>query len=191
MPQSPIAGEYYFRKHEMVAGFNFSKDGKFQFFFSYGAVDRNATGTFTVEGDLVKLKSDKEPGKDFIVEKQHKQPGGGYHLVAKHPNKYLVNYVVAVFFIGEEQHTQESDSSGEIHTDLPHCDKIYVQHRLFPDIMTLIKDTDNNNNHFELSLNPSLEQVSFKGIDLKIVGDTLTCLPNYFLPMEGVAFVKN
>ena len=40
MSQSTVQGEYYFRKQEMVAGFNFSADGKFQFFYSYGAVDR-------------------------------------------------------------------------------------------------------------------------------------------------------
>jgi hypothetical protein len=190
MPPHSIFGEYYFRKHEMVSGFNFSKDGTFQFFFSYGAVDRQASGTFEVEGDVVKLKSDKEPGKDFIIEKQGKQAGGGYHIAVKHPNAFLLNYIVGVFFVGEEQHVEQTGSSGEIHVDLPHCDKIFVQHGLFPDILTLIKDADNDNNYFELSLSPSLDQVSFKGIDLKIEGEALTCLPNYFMPMEGIAFVK-
>jgi hypothetical protein len=31
----------------------------------YGSVDRNAAGSFTIEGDTLKLKSDKEPGKLF------------------------------------------------------------------------------------------------------------------------------
>lgn len=67
MSQHKIEGEYYFRKMEMASGFNFTADGKFQFFFSYGAVDRNATGTFSVTGNTLQLKSDKEPGKDFSV----------------------------------------------------------------------------------------------------------------------------
>jgi hypothetical protein len=34
-------------------------------------------------------------------------------------------------------------------------------------------------------------QVSFKGIDFLITDDkTITCLPNYFMPMDGIKFVK-
>lgn len=54
----------------MAAAFYFSADGKFQFEYFYGAVDRMAQGTYTVIGDTLKLKSDKEAGKDFTVEKQ-------------------------------------------------------------------------------------------------------------------------
>ena len=190
MTPSPIYGEYHFQKHEMVAAFRFSKDGKFQFYYIYGAVDRNATGTFTVEGDVVKLKSDKEAGRDFTVDRQERK-SGGYHLLFRHPNKYLVDHIRVICFIGEEHYEDVTGSSGEVHIDLPRCDRIYLQHGLFPDVVTQIKDEANENNYFELSLNPSLEQVSFKGVDLKIEGDRLTCLPNYLMPLEGIAFVKH
>ena len=58
MSQTTIVGEYYFRKMEMASGFNFSKDGKFQFFYTYGAVDRTANGSFTVES---------KPGKGTTI----------------------------------------------------------------------------------------------------------------------------
>jgi hypothetical protein len=62
---------------------------------------------------------------------------------------------------------------------------------LYPDIPTLIKDEKNDNNRFTLSLNPSLEKVSFKGIDFKIAGDKMiTCLPNYFMAMADIKFIK-
>ena len=57
MSQPAITGTYYFKKQELVSGFNFSPDGKFEFFFSYGAVERNVMGTFLVVGDTVKLNS--------------------------------------------------------------------------------------------------------------------------------------
>jgi hypothetical protein len=72
LAQSSLQGEYYFNRQELVAGFNFTKDGQFQFFYSYGAVDRNATGIYAVDGDQVILYSNKEPGKDFTVSKQNK-----------------------------------------------------------------------------------------------------------------------
>lgn len=190
MPQINIQGEYYFRKMEMVSGFKFMADGKFQFFFSYGAVDRNATGSFRTEGDTLKLISDKEAGKDFTVTNQINQ-GKGYTLIFNHPNKYLLKYIRCAFLFDGKVQEEDADENGKVFADIPRCDTIYVQHLLYPDFGTLIKDVQNNNNRFTLTLNPSLEQVSFKGIDFKIVNDkTLTCLPNYFLDMEGIRFVK-
>lgn len=190
MSQTRIQGEYYFRKMEMVAAFNFSEAGTFQFFFSYGAVDRSATGTFTVEGETLKLKSDKEAGKDFTVSGQSKQ-AKGYHLIFNHPNNYLLKNIRGIFVLDGRQEEAFSDSNGEIRIDLPHCDTIYVQHLLYPDIAMLVKDAQNENNCFTLTLNPTLEQLSFKGIDFKIENDKLiSCLPNYFLNMPDIKFVK-
>jgi hypothetical protein len=190
MSQTTILGEYYFRKQEMVAGFNFSADGKFQFFYSYGAIDRNATGTFTLEGGMLKLKSDKAGGKDFTIKDQSKQTNG-YTLIFVNPNPFLVKDILCIFFVNGKEQAEYTNSKGEVHLDITHCDSIYAQHPLFPDILTLIKDSKNDNNKFTLTLNPSLEQVSFKGIDFKIVSDKLiTCIPNYLMDMPGIEFVK-
>ncbi len=189
MSQKNIQGEYYFRKMEMVSGFNFT-DGKFEFFFSYGVVDRSASGTFSVEGDTLKLKSNKEPGKDFTVTSQSKQ-SKGYKLKFNNSNKYLVQNILCTFLTEGRRQEAYTNDNGEASIDLEYCDTIYVQHTLFPDILTLVKDKANNNNLFELSLNPSLEQVSFKGIDFKIENDKiLTCIPNYFLNIPDIKYIK-
>ncbi len=190
MAQSTVQGEYYFRKQEMVAGFKFSADGKFEFFYSYGAVDRDATGTFLVDKDTIKLKSDKEAGKDFTVTAQSKH-ASGYTLVFENPNQHLLKGILCVFFVGGQKQVEYTDSKGKLHVDIPHCDTIYIQHPFFPDILSLVKDEKNDNTNFTLTLNPSLMQVSFKGIDFLITDDkTITCLPNYFMPMDGIKFVK-
>lgn len=183
-----LMGEYHFRKSEMVSGFHFSADGRFQFFFSYGAVDRNAKGTYTVEGNLVRLKSDKEPGKDFTVTRQSIGEDG-FKLTFFHTQPYLTENIRCVFKTGEQQTEAISDNQGQVITDLKNCDHIFVQHLLYPDIFTQIKDPANPNTHFELSLEPSLEQVSFKGIDFTIEADgSLSCLPNYFMPFAGICY---
>ncbi|KAA9035914.1 hypothetical protein FW778_20410 [Ginsengibacter hankyongi] len=190
MSQHKIEGEYYFGKMEMASGFNFTADGKFQFFFSYGAVDRNATGTFSVTGNTLQLKSDKEPGKDFSVTSQSKQ-AKGYNLIFKDANAYLLRDILCIFITDGQQKRTYSNDSGEVNMGMAHCDTIYVQHTLFPDVATLIKDKANDNNHFTITLNPSLEQVSFKGIDFTIEDDkTLSCLPNYLLPLEDIKYTK-
>jgi len=190
MAQTTIHGEYYFRRTEMVAGFNFSADGKFQFFYSYGAVDRSASGSFSVEGNILKLKSDKEAGKDFTITSQTKQ-AKGYSITFSHPNKYLLKNILGIFIADGKEQEAYSDSNGEIHVDLAHCDTIYVQHSLYPDIATLVKDKNNTNNQFILTLNRSLEQVSFKDIEFKVADDkTLTCLSNYFMGIPDIKFIK-
>jgi hypothetical protein len=190
MAQSPVTGNYQFHRQEMVAGFNFSSDWKFEFFYSYGAVDRSATGSFSISGDTLHLKSDKEAGKDFTIKSQSEE-GKGYRIQFEDANKYLLSNIRCSFFIGTERKDEFTNQDGLVETELPHCDKIYVYHQLFPDMVTIVKDEKNNNNRFTLTLNPSLGQVSFKGVDFKIESDQLTPLmSSYIFPMEGVKFVK-
>ena len=186
-----LNGEYSLQGiHDMASGFRFTPDGRFEFFYIYGVSDRNATGTYTVEGDTVKLHSDKEPGKDFKIESQSKK-GKGYTIQVKAPNDFLLSNISCFYLSGDKKEVIESDSKGMIHVDLLTVDTLYLRHEIFPDIPSLIKDKDNSNNYFEVSLLPTLGQVSFKGIDFFIKEDTITCLPNYFMPFENIRFVKN
>ena len=190
LAQKKLQGQYYYRKTEMAAGFNFLETGKFAFFFSYGAVDRSATGTFKITGDTLLFYSDKEPGKDFSIVSQAKQEKG-YSITFTHPNKYLLQHIRCSFVTDGRVVEAITDANGEINMDIAHCDTIYVQHLLYPDIATIIKDAANENNRFTLSLNPSLEQVSFKDIYFNIVTDKIiTCTPNYFFTMPVIRFEK-
>lgn len=184
-----IEGIYTFSRQEIVASFNFKTDNTFEFFYTYGASDRHATGTFSILADTVRLKSDKDPGKDFTISLQSKK-GKNYRIEVTDANKYLLRHIIAVAMVKDKEHVFESDENGIINVGLPQCDKIYLQHQLFPDVLSLIKDENNGNNYFEITLNPSLAQVSFKGIDLIIDGDELKCLPNYFIPLENIRFIK-
>ena len=70
MAPSPVMDNYQFHRQEMVAGFNFSANSKFKFFYSYGTVDRSAAGSFSISGDTLHLTSNKEAGKDFAIKSQ-------------------------------------------------------------------------------------------------------------------------
>lgn len=71
MGQEKLIGVYELRGiHEMAAAFNFTEDGKFEFYYSYGAIDRTATGSYELKGDTVKLMSNKLAGNDFKIETQ-------------------------------------------------------------------------------------------------------------------------
>lgn len=191
MAQTKAAGEYNLVGiHDMAAGIRLTEQGTFEFYYMYGAVDRFAKGTYTVEGKTIKLKSDKEAGKDFTITKQSKT-SKGYTIKVAAPNPMLAKYVKCIVFNGKEQSVEFVNDKGELRLNAAHVDRIYLQHELFPDIATEIKSETNDNNYFEVGLNPSLQMVSFKGIDFTLNEGTLTCLPNYFMPFQDIKFVKN
>lgn len=69
-----ITGTYLLRGvQETAAGFRFAPDSTFEFFFSYGAVDRFASGTYSQKNGSVIVKGDKIPGRDFAITKSSKQ----------------------------------------------------------------------------------------------------------------------
>ncbi|MFN8346854.1 MAG: hypothetical protein U0X91_17770 [Spirosomataceae bacterium] len=191
MAQTKVAGEYHLVGiHDLAAGLRLTEQGSFEFFYIYGAVDRFAQGTYTVEGNVIKLKSAKEAGKDFTVKKAGKRPGG-YTIKVLDSNPMLAQYVKCIVVNGKEKNVEFMNSKGELHLSTSHAERIYLQHELYPDIATEIKNESNDNSYFEVTLNPSLQQVSFKGIDFKIEDQALTCFPNYFMPFDRIKFVKN
>ena len=77
MAQKTLSGVYRLQNaREMAAAFEFTDDGKFQFYFVYGAADRFANGTYSIEGNTLKLISNKRPGTDFTVLRETKTGQG-------------------------------------------------------------------------------------------------------------------
>jgi hypothetical protein len=190
MHSQTLKGEYRLQGvQDAASAFMFSNDGKFEFFFMYGAVDRTATGTYSIEENIVTLKSNKEPGKDFPVTLEKKEETG-YTIKIKHENPYLLQNVVCIYYIGNTENTAFSDSQGEIHIDEKNIDRLFLVHELFPDMPSMIKNSTNNNNYFEVGLSPTLTQATFQGVTFKVEGKSITCLPNAILPFQKVVFVK-
>jgi len=173
----------------MVAAFEFKQDS-FRFYFIYGAVDRSASGSFTIQNGNVILHSAKIPGKDFTI--VHEQiSGDGSSIKISNRNTALLRNIVGFFKKGIELDQQFSDEQGMIHSKLGNCDTIFVIHSLFPDVPTLIKsNAGNKNNYFELSLNPSLAELSFTDFTLHIDGEDLTGNLPWLFEREKAVFVK-
>lgn len=64
--QKNITGEYYLQGvMETASGFKLNDDSTFEFFFSYGALDRYGSGKWSMNKDSIILNSKPSPGKDF------------------------------------------------------------------------------------------------------------------------------
>lgn len=189
--QTVVEGTYRLQGvHDMVAAFHFKPDGHFAFEYFYGAVDRFATGTYSVSGDTIILKSDKEAGKDFTITFEEKRKSG-FSIVVNDKNKYLTDRIRCIFMKHDEiMFEHETDNTGRLLIDTTGFDQVYLQHPYFPDVATLLRNSDNTNNYFEVKLNSSLQQVSFKGVHLFIKDGYLTCHQNYLIPVERIRFIK-
>src|SRR5436189_6444802 len=66
--QSTIPGEYYLRGvMEVGSGFLIKPDSTFEFFFSYGALDRMGSGKWDAKGKEIILNSKPRPLHDFAL----------------------------------------------------------------------------------------------------------------------------
>jgi len=186
-----LEGVYRLRgAHEMAAEFHFTADGRFEFGFAYGAVDREAAGTYSIDNGQITFHSNKTPGKDFTI-KHRERKGEGFTVRVSDANSYLTRHVICFFKKGYRTDQVYTDESGMAHSKMPGCDSILVFHSLFPDAMTMIKDVaDTTNNYFELGLNPSLAGVSFKGIHPRLDKDTIVIEMPWLFEMKEALFVK-
>ena len=186
-----LEGEYYLTGvPEMASGFRFTPEGQFEFFFIYGAVERFAMGTYTIDGTTINLVSDKAPGKDFIIDKELKKSD---HIVVRviDKNTYLASYVKCLCSTGDGFREYYANEEGIIETGTNDCSKVYLQHEMYPDVPSLIRDEGGDNTYFEVRFAPEISKVSFQDIAFSIEGDTVSCPPNYLFPAENIRFVKS
>lgn len=159
-------------KMEMASAFKFNPDNTFEFFYSYGAVDRQASGNYHLDGNNIILKSDKEAGQDFHIIKQNR--GKNPQIKVNAPQAWFASNVVCRFINGDQEEYVQTDDSGVAESSYSDCDVIMVLHGLYPDEWTLIKTKENQNQFFEIGLNPSLEQVSFNRSIATLENDIVT-----------------
>jgi hypothetical protein len=179
---------------EMAAGFEFTENGHFNFYLAYGGLDRNATGTYTVENDTIKLKSDKKPAKDFeVASRKSKKDFNGFVIKVDDENKFIVSYVKAVALINGQMHTYDVSSDGAVRIDTTVCEKIFIWNQLYGDVMTEIYDAAKDKaskNFITVKMKPTLQQFSFTGIDLFLKDNKLILPANLMLNAEALEFEK-
>ncbi len=189
-----ITGEYSLNGvPEMASGFRFNSDSTFQFFYIYGASDRQAKGKYRTEGSKIVLSGSKTAGKDFSLI-QKKKSGNGMTVSITDKNKVLMKSVVCLFSNGKDTVIAETNSDGIAVADMPDCKEIQLIHNYFPDSPTVLEVDLNESNFFEFSLNPSLAEVVFENYIMEQDADdpdVLYCSNKYLFPGDKVKFVKH
>jgi hypothetical protein len=184
-----IPGTYMLRGvPETAAGFRFAPDSTFEFFISYGAVDRIATGTYSQKDGTVILKGNKIPGKDFTITKSRKQ-GKGITLQVNNPNSILKERVICYFHKNGQSEIRYTDKNGICnYPEMP--DSIKLIHPFFADEPTLLLPStfSSGHNYLELEIAPSAEQLCFLEVPIQIIDQKFSCKIPWIFDQKVVTF---
>jgi len=129
------AGEYYLNGvMETASGFKLDKNGTFQFFYAYGALDRYGSGKWTSKGDHVILNSEKKHPLDFALIRSEKRSGDSITIKITDANTQLLRYVYGII-AADGKVTQQSaaDSEGLMTFAPQKMDSIYLIFEFCPE----------------------------------------------------------
>ncbi len=176
--QTKIAGpvgEYYLQGvMEVGSGFRINADHSFDFFYSYGAIDREARGTWVKRGDSIILNSAKKPPLDFKLENFKKTADPEITIRILGDNKTILRNVYAAIQSGDSIYRNVADDSGKIHFDTCRIDKISLIHDFWPDRFSVFTIPDGQINYFEFSIEKWIADVSFDNFVLATKNHMLT-----------------
>jgi len=109
------AGEYYLRGvTEVGSGFLLKPDSTFQFFFSYGALDRQGSGTWRIKEKEIVFNSRKRPDHDFALIDSKKTSDDFVTVRITDSNSLLLRYVYAKMEFSDTSIDEKTNNEGAI-----------------------------------------------------------------------------
>src|SRR5436305_15144999 len=94
--RSSLVGTYDGHQMEMAAGLELKADGRFRYGLSYGALDEEAAGKWTMSGDRVLLTSDPIVAPRFVLVSHGRGVGGMLQVSLDVPKGLSRQYFDAV-----------------------------------------------------------------------------------------------
>lgn len=164
---SDMIGEYYLRGvTEVASGFKLNDDATFQFFFSYGALDRFGTGHWQLkEGKLI-LNSRPQPAHDFALVTSKAMPGKQTTIRIIEDNTVLLPYVHAKISSGNSIIT--ADKKGMIQLPQKGVNSITLMFEFCPERYSVFSIADTTHNYFEFRFEPWFMEVFFSNFSLNV-----------------------
>lgn len=169
--------EYYLEGvMETASGFRLLNDSTFDFFYSYGAIDREGKGTWEQRGDSIFLNGKRKPEKDFRLTDSKKKTGNQLTIKISDPNKMILRYVSCRVTTHSDTLHEESDTEGIISFPAQPIKKIELVHRLWADRVSAfdMPEKERDNNYFEFAIERWIADVEFNNFFLVKHENTLT-----------------
>ncbi len=163
------AGIYHLQEVKSTAsGFKLNPDGSFLFFFTYGAIDRYGSGTWSIADDHVVMQSKSWSGKDFAAVGSTAVDQN--IIVAKivGGNPVLLNHVFFSLRNGETGSWIKTNERGEAAFPLQQVTTVSMVFEYCQERFTHFSVANPSDNYFEFRFEPWLMEVFFINFQLKI-----------------------
>ena len=171
--QSTIPGEYYLRGvTEVGSGFLIKPDSTFEFFFSYGALDRMGSGKWLVKGNEIILNSKPRPAYDFALISSKTVKDDFITIKITDNNELLQRYVYAKLKFSDTVLEDMSDQKGEIKFPRKVMENLSLQFQFCPE-KTSVFELNKEHNYFEFRFEPWIAEYFFNEHHLTIEGKDL------------------
>jgi hypothetical protein len=171
--QTIVAGEYYLRGvTEVGSGFLLKPDSTFQFFFSYGALDREGSGTWALKDKSITFNSRRRPDRDFALTNSKKVDGNFITVRITDNNTLLLRYVYAKMEFADTIMEGMSNEQGEIQFPKKEVKSLSLIFQFCPEKISVF-DLNKEHNYFEFRFEPWLAEYFFSDYRLKLEGKDL------------------
>jgi len=168
-------GEYYLEGvMEVGSGFKRNPDHSFEFFYAYGALDREAKGTWIQHGDSIILNNAKKPPQDFRLVSSKKTGSKEITIKILGENKTILRNVYGAIQSGDSVYRSQSDDNGILHFEKCKIEKISLIHEFWPERFSVFTVDDGDKTYFEFSIESWIADVAFVNFVLVLKENALT-----------------
>jgi len=171
-----IAGDYNLSGvMETASGIRLNADSSFQFFYSYGASDREGSGTWTLRENTLVLNSKPRPAKDFrLISSSHKT-GNDFTISLSVPNSALYTFFKCQLKTADSQFIFKPDKDGLLIAPMGPYQEIGLVFSLCGDRPSYFNDLNKEHNYYQFEIEKWICEVFFDNITLifkeqKLVG---------------------
>jgi len=167
-PLEKIVGIYHlYSIRETQSGFKLNPDGTFQFFFTYGALDRYGRGEWIMKDDMVYLQSRPWSGKDFAL-LNSAVSGTGITVKITDKNPIFQKHTMSSLQNGANGTWRSPDARGEMHFTDNEANVITLAFEFCPERFTFFPIENKEHNYFEFRLEPWIMEIFFNNFPLKV-----------------------
>ena len=170
---SPV-GEYYLRGvMETASGFKLNADSTFQFFFSYGALDRSGEGRWSVQHNTVVFNSKPKPAHDFALVKSGAGIAGKITIQIRGDNVMLLKYVHCKIKGGGKEQEGITNERGLVQFTAQPVDTIELIFEFCAEKKSVFTVQHKDHHYFEFAPEAWLMDVFFQDFRLSLTEDGL------------------
>ena len=175
MDNKNISGDYYLTGvMETGCGIKLNPDNTFEFFYSYGALDRHGYGSWKKLSETeIELNTNYENLAPFTIILEEKRTHSGTLISIPNYNKMLLDNTKIEIVSDNTTEENIADANHFFVFKTEKSDKIIVTCLFYFDNFATIIPTDSSNNYFELAPNHNLPLVHFNHAKFKIEENAL------------------